>query len=732
MKKKNKKMNSNIITVKNAESDADTKAEIVVQNKINYTPKVSVVIPVYNVEQYLRQCLDSVVNQTLREIEIICVDDGSTDSSLDILKEYAAKDKRISVLKQENLHAGVARNAGLAVAKGEYLSFLDSDDFFELTMLEESYSAAKESDADVIVFNAREYNTLTGTYNSCKFPLSPSLFPDKEYASAEEFGEKLFQANSCLAWNKLLKAPFVKKTGLKCGSTKSCNDNVFIYGLLTQAKRIKLYNKEFVNYRTNNPNSLQRSKANSWECVCQAYVALKQKMQEMNVYQYHRRTFANKVLQSCIYYWSTIYGPNKRKLYNALIDKYFDLLDIKDYGEEYYYNKSHYNILTSMVSTSIPIILSADDNYAPFMYTTMYSILSSAHQNTFYDFYLMVPEVFSPKNRTHIENLKKQFNCDIHFLNMKDAFSDLAMHITHITSPTYYRLLAGDLLPQEYNKCIYLDVDTCVCKDLSPLFNTEMGNNYIAGVKAPAYIIKSEYHENRLKIPDATGYINAGVLLMNLRKIREDGLTKRFVDLSKQNYQSQDQDVINVACYGKILTLPLKYNVMTKYPAFFDHNHKTYKKLEDIYGADEINSAIKNPVIIHYADKLKPWDDPTIKMADIWWEKALHSDAGWMEKLKRLKSASVAVEPQPKNIEQPHKNFVSETHTKPKPTKYMLSYKFFKYIPLYTYKKRGGNQVWKIFGLPIWRMRKIADTQSLKYYLFGLPLFEIEKKGCKF
>ena len=88
-----------------------------VQNKIDYTPKVSVIIPVYNVEPYLRQCLNSVINQTLKEIEIICVDDGSTDASLEILKEYAAKDKRITVLKQQNLHAGVARNAGLAVAR---------------------------------------------------------------------------------------------------------------------------------------------------------------------------------------------------------------------------------------------------------------------------------------------------------------------------------------------------------------------------------------------------------------------------------------------------------------------------------------------------------------------------------------------------------------------------------------------------------------------------------------
>lgn len=91
--------------------------------------KVSVIIPVYNVEKYLEECLDSIINQTLKEIEIICIDDGSTDSSLNVLENYKKKDKRIIVLQQQNLGAGAARNKGLDLARGKYLSFLDADDF---------------------------------------------------------------------------------------------------------------------------------------------------------------------------------------------------------------------------------------------------------------------------------------------------------------------------------------------------------------------------------------------------------------------------------------------------------------------------------------------------------------------------------------------------------------------------------------------------------------------------
>lgn len=135
------------ITVKNADGDPDTEAQILIQNKIDYTPKVSVIMPVYNVEPYLCQCLDSVTSQTLKEIEIICVDDGSTDASLDILKEYAAKDNRITIITQKNAGSGKARNNALDNSTGEYIAFLDSDDLYpsEKT-LEHMYKAAIEND----------------------------------------------------------------------------------------------------------------------------------------------------------------------------------------------------------------------------------------------------------------------------------------------------------------------------------------------------------------------------------------------------------------------------------------------------------------------------------------------------------------------------------------------------------------------------------------------------------
>ncbi|WP_338506938.1 glycosyltransferase family 2 protein [Turicibacter sp. KK003] len=113
--------------------------------------KVSVVMPVYNAEKYLRRAIDSILNQTLKEIELILVNDGSKDKSIDICREYEARDSRIKVIDKKNEGACIARNTGISIAQGEYLQLVDADDYCELTMLEEQYYRAKETGAEVVM-----------------------------------------------------------------------------------------------------------------------------------------------------------------------------------------------------------------------------------------------------------------------------------------------------------------------------------------------------------------------------------------------------------------------------------------------------------------------------------------------------------------------------------------------------------------------------------------------------
>ncbi len=113
----------------------------------------SLIIPVYNVEKYLRKCLDSAVNQTLRDVEIIIVNDGSTDGCLSIIHEYALKDERIKVIDQKNMGLSAARNNGLGIAVGDYIAFMDSDDWMDTCFLEKMYETAESCNADIVICN---------------------------------------------------------------------------------------------------------------------------------------------------------------------------------------------------------------------------------------------------------------------------------------------------------------------------------------------------------------------------------------------------------------------------------------------------------------------------------------------------------------------------------------------------------------------------------------------------
>src|SRR5687768_12871254 len=139
------------------------------------TPKVSVIMPVYNTELYLQDCLDSVLNQTLPDFELICVDDSSTDGSVAILEENAKKDSRIHIVHQENAGAGAARNNGFRNATGEFTFFLDSDDLCDLHLLEKTVGKAEETNADIVAF---DFYKLSGNLKSKAIGIHADWLPE--------------------------------------------------------------------------------------------------------------------------------------------------------------------------------------------------------------------------------------------------------------------------------------------------------------------------------------------------------------------------------------------------------------------------------------------------------------------------------------------------------------------------------------------------------------------------
>ena len=308
-----KRISSSVLIVKNAAGDPDTKAKIEVQNRINYIPKVSVIIPVYNVQNYLRPCLDSVLKQTLKEIEIICVDDGSTDGSLEILKQYAAKDNRITVLKQKNLHAGVARNAGLAVARGEYLSFLDSDDFFELNMLEESYRLIRKKQADILFYQYKNFNQETQQIEKTG-GINLALPQDEDHCATfntKDWAEKLFTMCNPMPWNKLIKRELVCRENLHFQSLTASNDVCFSLSVLACSQRITLLYKSFVYYRFNRASSLKNNRDKTPFNFYEAYEGIYTNLKERALFETFKTTFLNSFVSTAL--WTVAHTEQSRQ-----------------------------------------------------------------------------------------------------------------------------------------------------------------------------------------------------------------------------------------------------------------------------------------------------------------------------------------------------------------------------------------------------------------------------------
>ena len=212
-------------------------------------PKVSVIVAVYNVEKYLRQCLDSLVNQTLQDIEILCINDGSTDSSLEILNEYAKNDQRIKIFTKENEGQAVARNFGITQANGEYIAFVDSDDWCELDMYEHLYNEAKKIDAELVECNCYHYNDMLEK----KFVSQKKLkgIPYGKSFNWLDLSDKalVFENSPVAPWNKLCKTAFVRDNDLKFGLARFAEDAYFTLRIRVLASKIVHLDKYLYNYR---------------------------------------------------------------------------------------------------------------------------------------------------------------------------------------------------------------------------------------------------------------------------------------------------------------------------------------------------------------------------------------------------------------------------------------------------------------------------------------------------
>ena len=252
------------------------------------SPKVSVVIPVYNVEPYLRQCLDSVVNQTLRDIQIICVNDGSTDASPAVLEEYAAKDSRIEVYHQENQGGGSARNAAYPHICGKYTYFVDPDDWIELDLCQQCWDKAETTEADAVVMRFIRHNPKPECYLS---PYKRTL-PEVRQTVAEK--HELFRLSA--PWMGFWKSELLLSNNVWFPKGKRpFNDMLPYWKGIVLAERIAVLNSPLYHYRIR-PGSYQQTIDEKHFIIVETFEEIGKMLRETGYYESYKDFYIQRKL----------------------------------------------------------------------------------------------------------------------------------------------------------------------------------------------------------------------------------------------------------------------------------------------------------------------------------------------------------------------------------------------------------------------------------------------------
>lgn len=305
--------------------------------------EISVIIPVYNIQQHLRECLDSVLGQSYLHLQVICVDDGSTDESPAILAQYAQKDPRVQVIRQQNAGPGAARNTGLEAATGEYVIFLDSDDWFEPDFLEKMVDTAVREGADVAICRAVEFDTNSGRELPSEWMMKKQYLPGKLAFAPQEMADHLFQFTYGMPWDKFYRRELLTTSGIRYPALKNSEDLAFVYPTLLAAKRIAVVDEVLIHHRINRMASVSNSRCGQPEAPYEAFQIVKEYLEQHQLMDTYRRSFLNWAMEFLVWHISNMSQRDIQKQYlNTLRHQWLPQLHFEEHPASYYESKSCY------------------------------------------------------------------------------------------------------------------------------------------------------------------------------------------------------------------------------------------------------------------------------------------------------------------------------------------------------------------------------------------------------
>ena len=535
------------------------------------TKKITVIVPVYNVENYLNKCLDSIIKQTYKNLEIIVVNDGSTDNSGTICQEYAQKDDRIVYIEKENGGLSDARNAGLDRMTGSYVTFVDSDDWVELDYIEVLYNKLIEYQADIAVGNYCKFNESDSNFY---FHISGNYF-EKRYDNVSVVdclnnSNKLLNSALIVAWGKIYRKEIITNFRFPVGRVGE--DALFNLKVLLSSKTIVYINKDAYIYRVRS-GSISNTWDEKWIRDCTYIMEERLALLSTLGYPMSEHIHAYKDILSYITSESYNRGIADSHVFNQIKEKKL-LLDL---------------LQTQNQEFKKAIVLAANYSYVDQVMTTIKSI---CYHNRSIRFYLINSD-FPNEWIKQINKRLEKFDSEI--INCRVTSEQISRYKTDISYTVFLRYFVADFVKED--KALYLDCDLVVTKNLDDLFATDLQDYPLAAVRdfgGRAYFGREMF--------------NAGVLLINNALWKQENMTQKLIDLTNEwhdKVDQADQSILNMLFENKWLELDFDYNHIVIHKQFTDYQLPV--------GQDY-------PGIIHYLSHRKPWKDLAAQTyRDVWW-----------------------------------------------------------------------------------------------------------------
>ena len=536
------------------------------------TEKITVIVPVYNVENYLEKCLDSLINQTYKNLEIIVINDGSTDNSGEICQEYAQKDNRIVYIEKENGGLSDARNVGLDKMTGSYVTFIDSDDWVELDYVEILYKKIIEYQADIAVGNYYSYNEQEGIF--C-FHIFGSSYYEKVYDNVsifENFYESEHMKNFALicVGGKLYKSDLFRELRFEVG--KLGEDGYLNQKIYLLAEKTIYLNKGLYAYRQREGSS-SRIWTEKW------MHALVDAMSE-------RIT----LLANMNYPLEKHLAVYRQMLEVSIANGQASGLSDTATYKEFEMKRTLLNQLSRQEQKKKKaIVLAANYAYVDQVLTTIKSI---CYHNRSIRFYL----INSDFPNEWIKQLNKRLEkFDSEIINCRVTSEQISRYKTDISYTVFLRYFVADFVKED--KALYVDCDLVITKNIDDLFATDLQDYSLAAIR-----------DFGGRVYFGREMFNAGVLLIHNALWKQENMTQKLIDLTNEwhdKVDQADQSILNMLFENKWLELDFDYNHIVIHKQFTDY---------------QIPEGQDYPAIIHYLSHRKPWKDLAAQTyRDVWW-----------------------------------------------------------------------------------------------------------------